>query len=104
MCAADPTGISHLFGTDSLQLHLVTYTELVKYTQAFLLRVYIRWSERNLLLSYMCAADPTGISYSFGIDSLQPHSITYTELDQSLTGDLHRIVRKKFVVFVYVCS
>jgi hypothetical protein len=31
-CAADPTGISHLFGTDSLQLHLVTYTELVKYT------------------------------------------------------------------------
>jgi hypothetical protein len=46
----------------------------------------------------MCAADPTGISHSFGIDSLQPHFITYTELDQSLTGYLHRIVRKKFVV------
>ena len=25
----------------------------------------------------MCAADPTGISYSFGIDSLQPHLIAH---------------------------
>jgi hypothetical protein len=38
----------------------------------------------NLLLSDMCAADPTGISYSFGTDSWQPHLITYTELDQYL--------------------
>ena len=25
----------------------------------------------------MCAADPTGISYSFGIDSLRPHLIAH---------------------------
>ncbi len=80
MCAADPTGLSFSFGTDSLQTHLITHTG-----RAHCVNIRkVCYKLVNLLLSYMCAADPTGISYSFGTDSLQPHLITYTELDQYL--------------------
>ena len=33
---------------------------------------------KNLSGSHMCTADPTGLPYSFGIDSLQSHLIIYT--------------------------
>ncbi len=79
MCTADQTGLLHSFGTDSLQAHLITHTGTpYKSNHNRLLRVYIRLSEENVSRSYMCTADPTGLPYSFGTDSLQPHLITYT--------------------------
>jgi hypothetical protein len=80
MCAADPTGLSFSYGTDSWQTHLITYTGR---SHCVNIRK-MRYKFVNLLLSHMCAADPTGISYSFGTDGLQPHLITYTESEQYL--------------------
>jgi hypothetical protein len=47
----------------------------------------------------MCAADPTGLPYSFGTDSLQSHLITYTDTPSNYNCLLHVYIKLSGEIF-----